>query len=349
MANKNSIIEQLNQIKGKTIAVVYIFEKEDATGFRHYWVWKSDIISGWINAIQEIGCLPFILDVRTFIQKAMNRDLPQIDYVLNLNCGSCELSAMSLVPAVCSFLSIPCIPCNAVSIVMSENKLISNIIARAYNMNVPRDIDWNSTEGIYRPLNLGSSIGVAIGHPTGTTGTYQEFIPGYDITVPLMYNPCVNDIDILPPIIYVPKCLDPNWIYGEKEKLEDNSFFTYPMLQVEDKVREKILAFAHAFPIETFGRVDMRLRTSTKKLSTDIANRTLKENDLYFIEINSMPTIEREDSFDFAIEAVRNNNQHSLYPFINAYCQTIPSQSVNGILLASSILSFKAKYQTQKG
>ena len=124
------------KIRGKTIAIVYIFEGENAPGFKHYWIWKSDIITGWMNAVQELECLPFILDVRTFIQKAINQTLPHIDFVLNLNCGSYDLSSMSLVPSMCSFLSIPCIPCDACSILTSENKRISNLIAMAKGITV---------------------------------------------------------------------------------------------------------------------------------------------------------------------------------------------------------------------
>ena len=349
MVSKSFVCSQLGQLKGKTVALVYIFEKEDAAGFQHYWVWKSDIISGWLNAIQEIGCVPFILDVRTFIQKAMNRDLPQIDYVINLNCGNYELSSLSLVPAVCSFLAIPCIPCDAAAIVISENKLLSNIIARTYGINVPKDLDWNNKSGIYRPLNLGSSIGVSVGYASGKQGTYQEFIPGYDVTVPIMYNPYCGDIDILPPIIYIPKSLDPNWIYDEKEKIKDDGFVTYPLMQIEDEVRHKILDLAHTFPIKTFGRVDMRLRTERDILSTEVINDTISADDLFFVEINSMPTIEKEDSFEFAIAAAKENMRHSLYPFIDSYYSVFSSPTVNGVVLASAMLSIKATCQTQMG
>ena len=140
--------KQLSSLRGKTIAIVYIFEGEKASGFKHYWVWKSDIISGWLKAVQEIGCLPFILDVRTFVQKAINNTLPHIDFVLNLNCGSYELSSMSLIPSMCSFLSIPCIPCDAAAIVMSENKLISNLLALSKAIEVPDALNKPSDNGV---------------------------------------------------------------------------------------------------------------------------------------------------------------------------------------------------------
>ena len=104
-------------ITGKTIAIVYIFEGEDAPGFEHYHIWRGDVISEWLKATQDLRGLPFILDVRTFVEKAMNNTLPKIDYVINLNCGSCELSPMGIVPSVCGFLKIPCIPCDTAAIV----------------------------------------------------------------------------------------------------------------------------------------------------------------------------------------------------------------------------------------
>lgn len=344
MSKQDKGIALLNSIKGKTIALVYIFENEDAPGFKHYWIWKSDIIAGWLRAIQEIGCVPFVMDVRTFIQKAIYHNLPKIDFVINLNCGSVELSSMSLVPAMCSFISIPCIPCDAATIVMSENKAISNMIARCSDLNVPKDMDQSIDGGIFRPLNLGSSIGVNIGRPDRNAGrgTYQEFIQGYDATIPIVYNPITKRIDLLPPIAYIPICKDPNWIYDADEKVKDNGFTTRTISHIDSRAKERVLAFAQNFPITTFGRVDVRLKT-TQILSdgSNVEGLFTPEN-MYFIEMNSMPTIEPEDSFEFALRAVRENPEQSLFEFVNMYYSTIPSPTINGYLLASSILSTTA-------
>jgi hypothetical protein len=337
----------IKSLRGRIIAIVYIFEKEDASGFKHYWIWKSDIISAWLNAIQELGCVPFILDVRTFVQKASDRTLPHIDYVLNLNCGCYELSSLSLVPSICSFLTIPCVPCNAVSITASENKRISNLIACAMNLNVPKSLDSSHNEGIYRPLNLGSSIGVKRGcfHDFRNDGIYQEFIPGYDITIPIAYNPYIKDIDLLPPVLYLPKSSDPNWIYDEKEKTNDNGFITLPFLEVEKKAKDDILAFSHVFPIQTYGRIDARIRCMDEKLSAEIVKKPFSLGDLYFIEINSMPTIERDDSFEFAFDVAQLNECHSFYYSTKKYKEIIANPTINGFLLSCSMLSLStSKY-----
>jgi hypothetical protein len=341
MIDVNKYESQLKSLRGKTIAIVYIFENEDAPGSDHYWVWKSDIISGWLNAVQELGCLPFILDVRTFIQKAINRTLPQIDFVVNLNCGSYLLSSMSLVPSMCSFIDIPCIPCNAISIVMSENKRVSNLLAEAKHLNVPKSISKSCENGIYRPLNLGSSIGVQKGHFENFTleGTYQEFIPGYDLTIPIVYNPMIEKLDILPPILYFPKTKDPNWIYDEEAKRNDNDVIVLPVPYIEEKVKDEILEFARVFPIQTYGRIDVRLKCSEKELSKDIVDQTIKHQDLFFIEINSMPTIEANDSFEYALNALDKLKHYSFYNYFSIYKTLKNDITINGFLLSCSMLA----------
>ena len=211
----------LSQIEGSTIAVVYVFQGDNTSSFQHYDPWKSDVISDWLNAIQELHCMPFILDVRTFAQKALNGTLPHIDYVVNLNAGTKELSVLGLIPSICSFINVPCIPSNAVSTLVGENKYISNLLAYALNTIVPKEIESTDPNGIFRPLNLGSSRGVQKTFPSQNIPSeylYQEFIPGFDMTIPFMYNPLSEQVDILPPIMYCPDIIDTKWFLGEKEK-----------------------------------------------------------------------------------------------------------------------------------
>lgn len=342
---------QLEEIQGKTIAIIYFFEGEEEKGAEHYWIWKSDIISGWLNAVQELKCRPYILDVRTFIQKAINKTLPILDFVLNLNCGSYELSSMALVPSMCSFLGIPCIPCNAASIVVGENKNISNLLATAMGLNVPRALTAPSKNGIYRPLNLGSSMGIKLGeyNVLDKEGTYQEFIPGYDITIPIVYNPITDDIDLLPPLIYIPHSKSPQWIYDTLEKYSDNPGFSmYPLSEIEQNAKEKLLNFAHVFPIQTFGRIDARILCDDKELSDKIFKYPLTIRDFYFIEMNSMPTIEKEDSFEMAYKAAMVFQNHSLHNCICEYNELVKNPTMVGFILSASILALsKAKFQNQ--
>lgn len=59
--------EMLDNIRGKVIAIVYNFRKESASGYSIYESWKSDVISSWMVAVDELGAIPLVLDARTFI------------------------------------------------------------------------------------------------------------------------------------------------------------------------------------------------------------------------------------------------------------------------------------------
>ena len=43
--NTTEYKDLLQTLFGKTIAIIYIFEGEDALGYEHYETWKTDVIS----------------------------------------------------------------------------------------------------------------------------------------------------------------------------------------------------------------------------------------------------------------------------------------------------------------
>lgn len=327
-------------IKGKTIAIVYIFEKENAEGFKHFLVWKDKILTGWLRAVYELECLPYIVDVRTFMQKASNFSLPHIDYVINLNSGCNELSTMGLVPSICSFLNIPCFPCDATAILASENKEISNYIALGAKIKTPSFLDRCNYNGIYRPINLGNSVGVEKSSFVNfeKDGIYQEFIPGYDVTIPIAFNFITNEMDILPPTLYFPKSLDPNWIYNETTKKDDEGLVRLQFLEIEENSKQQLLSFIKIFGIKTYARIDMRLKRSSFLTGEEVKQPFSLKN-CYFLEINSMPTIEENDGFDLAFKAVVNNKHHSFYRCVSEYKNNMKDSTINGFLLACSIFS----------
>lgn len=333
-------MNKLKKLRGKTIAIVYIFEKEDADGFKHFLIWKDKILTGWLNAVYELECVPYIIDVRTFMQKASNYSLPHIDYVINLNSGCIELSTMGVVPSICSFLNIPCIPCDATAILTTENKKISNYIAIGSTLPTPKFLDAENNYGIFRPINLGNSIGVEKKHFTdfSVDGIYQEFIPGYDVTIPVAFNYLSQKLDILPPTLYFPHTQDPDWIYDEETKEEDKGLIRLQFLEIEEGTKQIILDFFKIFGIKTYGRIDARLKESNL-LSSDIVNRPFNFKDCYFLEINSMPTIESCDGFDLAFKAVLSYENHSFYKCVQEYVTFIKNPTINGFLLACSMLS----------
>ncbi len=333
--------KEIQKIRGKTVAVVYTFEGDISGGLDHFFIWKSSIISNWLNAIEELHCLPLIIDVRTFLDKAVNKTLPHIDYVLNMNTGTTDLSVMALIPAICSSLEIPCIPCNAVTIVTGENKLLSNLIANSIGLQVPQTLNENDSSGIFRPTNLGNSLGVKRGSNNQyKEGIYQEFIHGYELTTPLVYNVHTQKIDLMPSVLYLHEDKDLSWFNSaESKKLRKE--YKFKKISLDEKIQEKYLLLADTLSIHTFCRIDARVKCLDAKYH-DAGNNVINFNDLYFIEVNVMPTIRDKNNFMFSFESVDSND--SIYSSTDILRKTLGSLNIYSFLLASSMLSFKTMY-----
>lgn len=338
MYTENQFKNYIQKIKGKTIAIVYIFEGDNALGFEHFYMWKSNIISKWMNAVQEISCLPFIIDVRTFIDKAINKTLPHIDYVLNLNSGTYNLSTMALVPAMCSAINVPCIPCNAVSIVTGENKDLSNRIAFSLGINVPKTLERSDETGIFRPISLGNSLGVCKGHlPENKKGIYQEFIKGFEITTPLVYNAIEKKMEVLPTVVFAPLNNDPDWYYGEKDK-KNQQGYCFKIIDIDRKLKNKYIELANTLSIQTFCRIDARIKClEPENMLETLRNGATSEN-TYFIEINVMPTIRDNNSFCYSFNSI--DQSQSIYKYIQLQKELIGTININSFLLASSMMSY---------
>lgn len=329
---KNNFLE----IKGKTIAVVYIFEGDNNLGFSHFFIWKGKILTEWINAIEELHCLPLILDVRTFIDKAINKTLPHIDYVLNMNSGTNDLSVMALVPAMCCSINVPCIPCNAVTIVTGENKQLSNLIAKGIGIQIPQNLKSNNENGIFRPINLGNSLGVKRSFLSEhENGIYQEFILGYDITTPIVYNPLTQKMELLPTVMYLSNNGKMDWFNGEDEK-RTRTGYKFKIVQLDQYTEEKYVELVQTLGVQTFCRIDARVKCTDKIYHSD--KKIISYSDVYFIEINVMPTIRENNNFYYSFDSIEENN--SFYPYIKLLNEELNSVNLNKFLLTTSMLSY---------
>ena len=321
--------------KRKTIAIVYTFEGEDAAGFGHYHVWESDIIAPWLLAVQQLHCIPLILDVRTFTEKAMANTLPKIDFVVNLHCGILLLSSITLVPAVCSFLGVPCIPCDAFGIVAGENKKTSNVLAKNAGFLVPADLSFSDKSGIYKPLNLGSSIGVhrEFQNEVDGKGIYQKFIPGYDVTIPMIYDPVKKEMGFMPTIVYIPDNKDINWFLDEDYANPNNKFHRYIIHELSDELKQSCRKLAEDLNLTAFCRIDARLKKEQYDLDLKLTG-----TNTYFLEINPMPTVSTENAFFHSYSAIEENDE--IYESVKCFKTTIEAENVHSFVLWSSILSF---------
>ncbi len=338
MENGEKLEKRINKIKGRTIALVYIFEGDNSSGFEHFFIWKSNVITKWMNAIQELHCLPLILDVRTFVEKAISKTLPHIDFVLNMNSGTYNLSSMALVPATCSSINVPCIPCSAESIVVGENKLLSNLIAHAIGLNVPKTLNIKNNNGIFRPINLGNSLGVTRGmNKDYKDGIYQEFIAGYELTTPISYNAITNKMELLPSVIYLPEDQDLNWYNDEKHK-QLRQGYKMKKVNLDKKIVTKYQELVSTISLKNFCRIDARVKCKEQGYYHNPKNDKVLFDDTYFIEINVMPTIRDNNNFCFSFDVIDEKNP--FYSLIKVYNHLFDSVNINNFLLANSMLAY---------
>lgn len=288
-----NIKEQINK---KTIAVVYVFEKEYADGYEHFYKWSASDIALWLNAIEFLECIPYIIDTRTFLKQASENKLPHIDFVLNLNNGNINLDAMSLVPSVCSFLNIPCIPSNSTAILVGENKNLSNHIAKNLGINVPENA-VNMQNAIFRPNNLGNSCGVIYGDISSyESGIKQEFIKGYDLTTPILFDPLSKKLITLPSILYYHNTKNINWFLDEVSK-QNRKGYQKTVIRIDSKTEELFIKLAENIGVGGYCRIDSRVKCLDSDNLKNILKNEIKNKDIFFIEINSLPTLKSNTGF----------------------------------------------------
>lgn len=338
METVKQYLEKLKSIQGKTIAIVYIHEDDQAKGYKHYNIWGSDVIASWVNGIGELNCKPYILDLRTFIFKAMNNTLPCIDFVVNLNNGNVDINTLTLLPSTCAFLGIPCIPTNSLTTVIAEHKLVANLIAYQSEINVPKEFSSSTIKGIIRPYTLGSSIGVKrqdkkLDIPEELI--HQEFIEGIEMTTPILYNPMTRQLEVLPSFIYYPEKYSNDWYFDDYFKSSRNC--KSKIVQLSAKLESAFLKLANNFFITSYCRIDTRIKCDSEDTFIENLSSKIDINDTYFVEINSMPTINNSKITQFSLQHLTNENKIKVC--YDTYSSYTGKKSIAGFILSCSILS----------
>ena len=343
MKEKN-YLEQLNNIKGKTIGIVYIYEDPESLTRRHYDAWEGDVLSNWIHAVYELRGLPLVMDVETFVTKMANNSLPPLDYVVNLSNGFFDLPSLGLVPSLCSYNSISCIPCSSELLLMGENKPISNLIASNYGFQTPKRLFGETETSITRPYNLGSSKGVYRGRSSqiNKSKTFiQEFIPGFDTTIPVLYNPLDNDFTVLPAVGYLPSDMNPQWFLGERQKAT-HSEYKKCTVSINDSVKKRIIDMIKEIGITTYCRLDFRTKCDSDSKIKVLFNSEITLKDLYFIEINPLPTI--KDGINFFTSLKFIDPACTLSRCLDYYRCSVRDATLTGFVLSCSIIAIKAMH-----
>lgn len=318
MTRKDDFGEFLDSIRGAAVAVVYSFAHASSPQEIWYDRWHSEVLSAYGISLQALDLEPFYIDVTSFGRQAFSGNLPPLLAAINLNAGIRPISNWALVPSIAQWSGIRVLPCPADVIIAGERKDLSYLLAQNAGLPVPADFPQSalaqlgSREILVKPRDLGGSEGIQKARASQLQMTregmlYQEFIPGYDITVPVVLNPITKKFTTLPGIIYLPNhpC-PPSWIHDKQTKLTGGGY-SKRAVTLPSSMASKLSQFASDFGITTFCRLDLRLRTTP---DADPPS-TIDPAALVFIEINPMPTIRPNINFVNSIKSMQKTD--SLY------------------------------------
>lgn len=296
----------LGALKDRRVALVYSFPKPSEPANRWYDRWRTRVIMSYGEALERIGVVPYYCDVDTFIEQISTGRLGHCDAVMSLNAGVRPVSHFALVPAVAQWFRKPIIPCTADTVIAGERKDLGNALASRAGLRVPRIYGphelveaRSAPKVLIKPRDLGGSFSVrAIDgkslEPKDFDGgkIVQEFVFGYDVTIPVFIDAGTKELNVGDATIYMPSQSVPTeWIYDRdaKEAYVGGSgvgSVVRKQLPLEPTATESIREYCSMIGVDCFARVDFRLEVD-ELLGID----RIGADKLAFIEINPMPTV----------------------------------------------------------
>jgi hypothetical protein len=295
MVRPNSLAEVIKSIPGETWAIVYSYESPRRQRGNWYDRWRYEVINDYLEATSLLGAEPYVVDVDSFVTcKALRRS--EIDFVVNLNSGATPISNLGLVPSVSEWYRVPCFPNSSDVILVGERKDICKRFFTPW-FQVPRDVQSSDAEKglvpiISKPKTMGNSQGVTRDIVAGDEWIVEEFIPGYEVTVPVFYDLDREDYIVTQPIVYFPDVPDPeNWILSHEQKLKRNIVIDRRLYQLTDEFRSTLRDASRAFQFQSLARFDFRWRVHSPKVDV------VRLQDAWFLEINCLPTLRSNVNF----------------------------------------------------
>ena len=173
-------------------------------------------------------------------------------------------------------------------------------------------------------------------HLSLTEGLYQEFIKGYDITTPILYNPLLEDLQVLPTVMYYSEDKNIEWFFNEEVK-EKRGGYKKRILHLDTTAEYKFIDTAKKIGINSFCRIDARVKCNSADEWDGLCSGPIPADKIYFIEINPMPTLKHNINIHNSLDAIDEEN--SFYECYNEYKEFISEPCHTGFLLLCSMLA----------
>src|ERR1700734_539028 len=317
MSSAEPLSEFANYLEAKRIGIVYSDRFSGELAETWYHRWKTNVIAFFSQAVQGVKARPVFFNVDQFISFCSAYDNPNLAFVVNLNAGNRFLDNWAVVPALCQWRGIPVFPSTAMTVMLGENKVLSKIVAHQLGWRIPRSIHDTPEvidRFIMKPATFGSSVGMqeidrrVAGSISVADTVIEEFIPGFDLTLVLLYSSVERDLVCMGAQATVPIIAHPEtWTLNAFGKRHPGVRTPVEELlcPVEDELASKSVSLGKLYGSRALTRIDARVsRKPEKKVPIHFGDCT-------FLEINPMPTVGPTNSVTkFAQEFISANGGH---------------------------------------
>lgn len=349
MSSAKPFSEFAQHLEGKRIGIVYSDRFSGELAETWYHRWKTNVIAFFSQAVENVKAQPIFFNVDQFISFCSAYENPNLAFVVNLNAGNRFLDNWAIIPALCQWRGIPVFPSSAMTVMLGENKVLSKVVARQSGWRIPRSI-FETPEVIdtfiMKPTTFGSSIGIqkltrrdAVSN-TATDILIEEFIPGFDVTLVLLYSSVEKDLVCMGAQATVPLIAAPEtWIFDSFEKRNPGvrSPVEELLCPVEDELASKSVSLGKLYGSRAVTRIDARV---SQKPERDVP---IHFEDCTFLEINPMPTIGPTNSVTkFAQKFISENRGHPSFAWLERI-QGSPADVAACYILVSGLYAISSR------
>lgn len=294
----------LDELKGKTVAIVYSFSNRVEPSVAWYDRWRSDVIVFFGKGVERLGAEPRYMDVETYIRTQGSRgDIPG-DFVINLHSGLNDLGCWPIISSLARWRRIPVSPCSSDVHIVGERKDLANMLAVKSGLRVPAPFEAEGEAGtlfVRKPRDLGMSRGLqilprsALDPEAFGTDIVQRLIPGYDATVGVVRTPDGRHVVIGAHLLVPARPDDTGWIFSEESKIAEDAgaaSFSRRTVDVSPELQRMIRDVCDRIGPSGHYRLDFRIETP------DPAGLPcLTAGNAYFLEANPTPTVSASGEF----------------------------------------------------
>lgn len=300
--------DRIIALRGASAAVVYGFSAASSPAKVWYDQWRSEVISSYGLALEALGVHPLFLDVTSFCRQALAKELPPLIGAFNLNAGITPIHHWCMVPSVAAWCGVTPYPVHADVLIANERKDLAALVAASVGLISPLQYDRPSlralapgTPLILKPRDLGGSVGVRRVSPSEAdrklraepTAIVQDFVPGLDITVPVVFHPTTGRHRAPAGILYLPDGAEGiHWMHDRGSKTRTQGY-RKQVVPIPAELEARIAAFAAVAELGAFSRVDLRIATTNLHWQGD----ALWQSQIYFLEVNPLPTLRKGINF----------------------------------------------------